>query len=198
MSHPISRSIAALTLASVVALGAVATALAADRIPVKSIDDTSTSLINRIGAVDNVVMAMDARIDRILGSLPEGHPPSPIFEALTATQASLDTLITTIDNRLCSTDGLIGSGDASLADADTFAGDATTTGLTNQLASVRGVLAEATGRLIRINGAYPPGPPVFEVDVALSAVRNTSVVGFDAIASRLGGGLHPPSPCHTT
>lgn len=196
-SHP-ARRIAALSLGAVIVLGTTVTALGADRIPVKSIDDTSTSLVNRIGAIDNVVVAMDARIDRILGALPESHPPSPIFEALTATQASLDTLISTIDNRLCSTDGVIGTGDASLADADVFAGDVTSSGLTNQLSSVRTVLGEANGRLVRIAGAFPPGPPILELDVALSAVRNSSAAGYDAIAGRLDEGIHPPSPCHFT
>jgi hypothetical protein len=196
-SHP-ARRVAALYLGIVIALGTAATALGADRIPVKSVDDTSTSLVNRIGAVDNVVVAMDARIERVLGALPEGHPPSPTFEALTTTQASLDTLISTIDNRLCSTDGVIGTGDASLADADVYAGDSTSTGLTNQLGSVRTVLAEANGRLVRIAGVIPAGPPTFELDLALSAVRNSSAAGYDAIAGRLGGGLHPPSPCHST
>ncbi len=63
-SHP-ARRIAALSLGAVIVLGTTVTALGADRIPVKSIDDTSTSLVNRIGAIDNVVVAMDARIDRI-------------------------------------------------------------------------------------------------------------------------------------
>ncbi len=129
--------------------------------------------------------------------MPVGHPPSPILEALTATQASLHTLIATIDSRLCNTDGGIGVGDASLADSDAFAGDLTTSGLTNQLGSVRTVLAEATGRLVRIGGAFPPGPLVRELDVALSAVRHGAAAGYDAIAVRIDGGFHPPSPCHT-
>jgi hypothetical protein len=183
-------------MAAVVALVAVGTALGADRIPVRSVDDTSISLVHRIGAVDNVVVAMGARIDRILGSLPEGHPPSPILEALTATQGSLHTLIATIDTRLCTTDGVVGPGDASLADSDTFAGDTSASGLTNQLGSVRTVLAEANGRLVRIAGAFPPGPPVREIHDALTAVRHSAAVGFDAIAGRLGGAIYPPSPCH--
>jgi len=196
MSRVLFRRIPVIAMSAVVALAAVGAALGADRVPVKSIDDTSTSLVNRIGAVDNVVAAMDARISRILGSLPEGHPPSPILEGLTATQASLHILIATIDSRRCTTDGPIGSGDASLADADVFAGDLTATGLTNQLSSVRNVLGEANGRLVRIAGAFPPGPPVRELDVALTAVRSSAASGYDAIAVRIGGDLHPPSPCH--
>jgi hypothetical protein len=195
MSRSLARLIAVVSLSAVIGLVASGTALGADRIPVSSVDNTNLSLVNRIGAVDNVVGAMDARIDRILGSLPEDHPPSPILEGLTATQGSLITLITTIDNRLCTTDGTIGSGDASLADSDVFAGDLTSTGLTNQLGAVRTVLAEANGRLVRIVGALPPGPPTSELDAALSAVRYSAAGGFDAIAVRLGGGHHPPSPC---
>jgi hypothetical protein len=139
---------------------------------------------------------MDARLDRITGSLPEGHPPAPIFGGLTASQASLHTLIATIDNRLCSQDGVLGSGDASLADADIFAEDRTATGLTNQLGSVRTVLAEANGRLIRVIGSIPPGLPTTEIEDALMAVRHSSAAGFDAIAVRIGGDIHPLSPCH--
>ena len=179
-------------------LTATAVALATDRVPVQSVDDASLSIVNRIGAVDNVVGAMDARIGRIIGSLPEGHPPSPIFESLTATQASLHTLIATIDTRLCSQDATYGSGDASLADGDVFAEDRTASGLTNQLGSVRSVLSEANGRLIRIIGSFPPGPPSAEIEDALTAVRHSSAAGFDAIAVRIGVDIHPPSPCHST
>jgi hypothetical protein len=198
MSSSLARRIAVVSLSAVIGLVASGTALGADRIPVSSVDNTTLSLVNRIGAVDNVVGAMDARIDRILGSLPEGQPPSPILEGLTAAQGSLHTLITTIDNRLCTTDGTIGSGDASLSDGDAFADDVTSNGLTNQLGAVRTVLAEANGRLVRIGGNFPSGPPTVELDQALSAVRHSSVAGFDAIAVRLGGDLHPPSPCHST
>lgn len=192
-----ARLVTIVSIVACLSLAAVAGAVAADRVPVQSVDDSSLTIVNRIGAVDNVVRAMDARIDRIIGSLPEGHPPSPIFESLTATQASLHTLIATIDTRLCSQDATYGSGDASLADGDVFAEDRTTSGLINQLGSVRTVLAEANGRLIRIVASFPPGPPVRELDDALTAVRHTSAVGFDAIAVRIGVDLHPPSPCHT-
>jgi hypothetical protein len=189
------------TIVSMVACLSLATAagsVASDRVPVQSVDDSSLSIVNRIGAVDNVVGAMDARIDRIIGSLPEGHPPAPIFESLTATQASLHTLIATIDSRLCSQDGTYGAGDASLADGDVFAEDRTTSGLTNQLGSVRTVLAETNGRLIRIIGSMPPGPPTREIEDALTAVRHSSAAGFDAVAVRIGADIHPPSPCHST
>ena len=198
MSPSLPRRAAVVSLTVVFALGAAATALGADRIPVSSVDNTDLSLVNRIGAVDHVVVAMDARIDRIIGAYPPGPPVRELDDALTATQASLHTLIATIDNRLCSQDGIIGPGDASLADSDVFAADQTKTGLTNQLSAVRTVLAEGTGRLVRIGGNYPPGPPTFELDEALSAVRNSSAAGYDAIAVRLGGNLHPPSPCHST
>jgi hypothetical protein len=193
-----ARLVAIVSIVTCVSLLTAAGAGASDRVPVQSVDDTGLSLVNRIGAVDNVVGAMDARIDRIIGSLPEGHPPAPIFESLTATQASLHTLIATIDTRLCSQDATYGSGDASLADADVFAEDRTTTGLTNQLGSVRTVLTEANGRLIRIIGFLPPGPPTRELVDALTTVRQSSAAGFDAIAVRIGVDIHPPSPCHST
>jgi hypothetical protein len=193
-----ARLIATMAIVSCVSLLTATGAVASDRVPVRSVDDAGLSLVNRIGAVDNVVVAMDARIDRIRASLPAGHPPSPIFESLTATQASLHTLIATIDTRLCSQDATYGSGDASLADADVFAEDRTTTGLTNQLGSVRTVLGEATGRLIRVIGSIPAGPPVRELEDALTAVRHSAAAGFDAIAVRIGGDIHPPSPCHSS
>jgi hypothetical protein len=193
-----ARLVTSVSIVACVSLAIAGGTLGADRVPVKSVDDTSLSMVNRIGAVDNVVGAMDARIVRIIGSLPEGHPPAPIFESLTATQASLHTLIATIDTRLCSQDATYGSGDASLADADVFAEDRTATGLTNQLGSVRTVLAEGNGRLIRVIGSFPPGPPVRELEDALTAVRHTAAAGFDAIAVRIGVDIHPPSPCHST
>lgn len=184
--------------ALVILLTAGGTALASDRIPVSSVDDTSVSIANRIGAVDNVVVAMDGRLDRILAALPAGHPPSPIFESLAATRSSFGTLISTIDARLCTQDGVIGSGDASLADGDVYASDTSSTGLVNQLASVRSVTTELNGRMIRILGALPPGPPVREVQDALLDVRFDATSGFDAITGRLGDSIHPPSPCVTT
>jgi hypothetical protein len=193
-----ARLVAIVSIFACISLLTAAGAVASDRVPVRSVDDASLSLVNRIGAVDNVVGAMDARIDRIIGSLPEGHPPAPIFESLTATQASLHTLIATIDTRLCSQDAAYGSGDASLADGDVFAEDQTASGLTNQLGSVRSVLSEANGRLIRIIGSFPPGPPTREIEDALTAVRHSSAAGFDAIAVRIGVEIHPPSPCHST
>ena len=193
-----ARLIAVVSILACMSLLATTGAVAGDRVPVRSIDDTSLSIVNRIAAVDNVVGAMDARIDRIIGSLPDGHPPAPIFESLTATQASLHTLIATIDTRLCSQDSTYGSGDASLADGDVFAEDRTASGLTNQLGSVRSVLSEANGRLIRVIGSFPPGPPTREIEDALTAVRHSSAVGFDAIAVRIGVDIHPPSPCHST
>ena len=192
------RLVAIVSIVACIGLVTAAGAVASDRLPVRSVDDTSLSIVNRIGAVDNVVGAMDARIDRIIGSLPDGHPPAPIFESLTATQASLHTLIATIDTRLCSQDSTYGSGDASLADGDVFAEDRTASGLTNQLGSVRSVLSEANGRLIRVIGSFPPGPPTREIEDALTAVRHSSAAGFDAIAVRIGVEIHPPSPCHST
>jgi hypothetical protein len=191
------RLIGAISLAAVVGLGAVGSAIAGDRIPVSSVDNTSLSLVNRIAAVDNVVVAMDGRIVRILSALPASHPASPILEGLTATRSSLGTIIGTIDAQLCSQD-VIGSGDASLADGDVYAADATATGLTNQLGSVSRVLAEANGRLVRISGAIPPGPPTDELHSALTAIRDSSVAGFDAITVSLGDAIHPPSPCSIT
>lgn len=196
MSRSPIRLIGVVSLAAIVSLGAAVTAFGADRIPVRSVDDTSLSLVNRIAAVDNVVVAMDGRLERIIGLLPEGHPPAPIFESLTATQASMDALIATIDSQLCTLDGAVGSGDASLADDDVFAADGTTTGLTNQLGSVRTVLAEANGRLVRIIGSFPEGHPPSPIVEGLTAVRASSTAGFDAIAVRIGGAIHPPSPCH--
>ena len=190
-----ARLVTIVSIVACVSLSAGGVA-ASDRIPVQSVDDTSLSIGNRIGAVDNVVTAMDARIDRIIGSLPEGHPPAPIIQGLTLTQASLHTLIATIDSRLCSQDAAYGSGDASLADSDVFAEDRTSTGLTNQLGSVRTVLGEANGRLVRIIGSLPPGPPVREIEDALTAVRDSSAAGFDAIAIRIGVDIQPPSACH--
>lgn len=191
-----ARLVATMSIVACISLLTATGVVASNRVPVRFVHDAGLSIVHRIGAVDNVVVAMDARIDRITASLSDGQPPAPIFESLTATQASLHSLIATIDTRLCSQDVTYGSGDASLADADVFAEDRTTTGLTNRLGSVRTVLAEATGRLIRVIGAMPPGPPTREIENALMAVRHSSAAGFDAIAIRIGVDIHPPSPCH--
>jgi hypothetical protein len=189
------RRLAAVALVATLSLATAASALGAtDRIPVSSTDNTSLSIVNRIGAVDNVVVAMNGRLDRILGNVLPEHPPAPIFE----TRSSLGTLIGTIDAQLCNTDGVIGTGDASLADSDLFASDLSTTGLDNQLTSVSRVLAEANGRLVRILGSHPPSPIAPDVQNAMSAVRSHAVAGFDAISSRLGEAIHPPSPCSPT
>jgi len=186
------RRLAAVALVATLSLATAATALGAtDRIPVSSTDNTSLSIVNRIGAVDNVVLAMNGRLDRILGSVLPEHPPAPIFEA----RSSLGTLIGTIDAQLCNTDGVIGTADASLADGDVFASDLSTTGLDNQLTSVSRVLVEANGRLVRILGSHPPSPIAPDVQNAMSAVRGHAAAGFEAITNRLGDAIHPPSPC---
>jgi hypothetical protein len=188
------QRLAAVALVATLSLATAASALGAtDRIPVSSTDNTSLSIVNRIGAVDNVVVAMNGRLDRILGVLPE-HPPAPIYVART----SLGILIDTITAQMCNTDGVIGTGDSSLADADAFAADLSATGLDNQLTSVSGVLAEANGRLVRIIGSHPPSPIAPDVQSALSAVRGHAVAGFEAITNRLGDDVHPPSPCSPT
>ena len=175
----------------------VATAVASDRIPVSSVDDTSLSLANRIAAVDNVVVAMDGRLQRIIGSMPPGPPVIPVADSLSATRQSLGAIIATLDSRLCTQDGAIGQGDASLADGDLFASDTSSTGLLNQLSSVRGVASEANGRLVRIYIAFPAGPPVDQARTALIGVRTDAVAGYEAITARLGDATHPPSPCFT-
>jgi hypothetical protein len=186
----------AILASTLVAGSLLAAAVAAgDRIPVSSVDDTSISIANRIAAVDNVVVAVDGRLGRILAAYPPGPPVVPVSDSLVATRQSLGVIINSVDARLCTTDGIIGTGDASLADGDIYASDSSSTGLLNQLSSVRGVLSEANGRLVRIYGAYPPGPPTDEVRAELTAVRTHAVAGFDAIASRLGDAIHPPSPC---
>ena len=99
---------------------------------------------------------------------------------------------------MCTQDGVIGTGDASLVDGDAFASDTSSTGLVNQLSSVRAVGSEANARLIRIYGSFPPGPPTDEARTALIALRSDAIAGFEAITSRLGDAVFPPSPCFTT
>jgi hypothetical protein len=194
------RSLLFLALsASVVAISLMAVPVAAlDRIPISSVDDTNASFANRISAVDTVVVAIDARLDRILAAMPPGPPALPSSDSLVATRQSFGAIVWTVDARLCTTDVVIGPAAASLADGDIYASDASSTGLLNQLSSVRGVLSEADGRLMRINGAYPPGPPSNEVRTALISVRSHAVAGFEAITGRLGDATHPPGPCFTT
>ncbi|HEX2754088.1 MAG TPA: hypothetical protein VHM48_01420 [Candidatus Limnocylindrales bacterium] len=187
-------------LSSTILIGALAggTFAAPERIPVSSVDDQSLSISNRIAAVDHVVLAMGGRLDRIVASLPADHPPVPILGGLISTRSTIGTLIETIDAQVCNQDGVTGTGDSSLADADAFAQDSSSTGLLNQLSSVRGVLAEGRGRLIRIAGAYPAGPPVDEVRNALLTVRSDAVIAFETVNVRIDDGNHPPSPCVTT
>ncbi len=193
-----SRPLGPILAALVVLLTAGGTALASDRIPVSSVDDTSLSIANRIGAVDNVVNAMNGRLDRIIGAIPPGPPSAPISDSLVSARTSLGALIGTIESRICTTDGVTGSGDASLADGDVYAADTSSSGLANQLASVRSVTGELNGRMIRIIGAMPPGPPVRPVSDAFVRVWLDAAAGFEAITVRLGDAIHPPSPCVTT
>jgi hypothetical protein len=197
MKHFRSALVGALS-ATVVASSLLAAAvLGADRIPVSSIDDLSVSVVNRTAAVDNVVVALDARLGRIIGAYPPGPPVIPLDDSLRATRQSLGTIVGTVDSLMCTQNAVIGTGDASLADADVFASDASSTGLLNQLSSVRGVASEANGRLFTIFGAHPPAP-IDEVRTALIGVRGDAIAGFEAITSRLGDAVHPPSPCFTT
>ena len=189
------RALSAIVLASVLLAPTVA---ASDRIPVTSLDDTGASVASRIAAVDGVVVALGARLQRIIGAYPAGPPVIPIADGLRATRQSLAMIVGTVDSRLCTQDAVIGTGDASLADGDVFASDTSSTGLVNQLSSVRAVASEANARLTRIYRSFPPGPPVDEARTALIAVRSHAVAGFEAITSRLGDAAVPPSPCFTT
>lgn len=194
MRHIGSAVIGALSAMVVLAAAVSAT----DRIAITSLDDASASMANRITAVDRVVVALDARLQRIVGAFPPGPPVTPVADGLRATRQSLGTIVGSVDARLCTQDAVIGLGDASLADGDVFASDISSTGLVNQLSSVRAVAAEANARLLRIYGAYPAGPPVDEARTALIAVRNDTVAAFVAITDRLGDAVFPASPCFTS
>ena len=162
-----------------------ATVVAGDRIPISSVDDGSLSQANRISAVDNVIVAIEGRLQRIIGAIPPGPPVIPVSDGLSATRQSLGTIIGTVDSRLCTQDGVFGQGDASLADGDAFATDASSTGLVNQLSSVRGVVSEANGRLIRILRGASAG-------TAYQRGAHRADSGPDARGCRLRG-HHEPS-----
>jgi hypothetical protein len=167
------------------------------RIPVSSTDDTASPTANRIDAVTNIVIATNARLERVIAA----HPPDPgapeigpVGLAFIAALGAYSTIGQSVADA-CAGALLDGPGDAVITDADAFAADTSATGIANQLASIATVLGNADDRLGGILSPTP-GPPEAPEAAALDALSVAIYEGGSAAAGWLGAGFdYPPNPC---
>jgi hypothetical protein len=186
-------AVVATLLVLVMALPGVAGA--GSRIPVSSTDDTGSPAANRIDAVTNIVVATNARLERVIAA----HPPDPgapeigpVGLGFVVAMGAYSALAQSV---ACALEGVYadGPGDAVITDADAYAVDMSTNGILNQLASITTVLGNADDRLGGIR--YPsPGPPNDPEAAALSALALAISDGGSAAADWLGI-FWPPNPC---
>jgi hypothetical protein len=182
------------------ALALPADAGAANRVPVNSVDDTTSPTANRIAAVTSIVIATNARVDRVVLAFPP-NPCALITEPTAVCDAAIDVIgayseLGQAVADACAGSPLSGPGDAVISDADAYAADTTAAGIANQLASIRTVLGNANDRLGGIRTPNP-GPPEGPEAAALNAL---SVAIFEGGTEALGlvGGSgfdYPPNPC---
>jgi hypothetical protein len=198
---PSSRiSLAALVAHLALALALPVGAGAANRIPVSSIDDSTSSTANRIAAVTNIVVASNARVDRVALAWPPNPcagitEPSSLCTAALGVVGAYSALGQAVADA-CAGIPLTGPGDAVISDADIYAADTTAAGIANQLASIRTVLGDAGDRLGGIT-IPDPGPPDGPEAAALDALSVAIFEGgTDALDLVGGGGFdYPPNPC---
>jgi hypothetical protein len=189
-------------MAAIVALALAlpAGAGAGNRIPVNSVDDTTSSTAYRIAAVTSIVIATNARVDRVAVAWPP-NPCAVITEPTELCSAALGVVGAYAElgqaiADVCAGSPLSGPGDAVISDADAYAADTTSAGIANQLASIRTVLGNANDRLggIQMPNPGPPGGPEAAALNALSVAIFAG--GTDALGLVGGGGFDwPPNPC---
>jgi hypothetical protein len=185
--------IAALLVLSVALPGVAG---AGGRIPVNSTDDPGQPIANRIDAVTSIVLATNARLERVVVA----WPPNPCleigplcdsaFEAL----AAYETLGSSVD-AVCRARTIDGAVRATIADGDLYAADMTANGIANQMASIATVLGNADGRLGVISPE--PGPPDAPARAALQSLYAAISTGGTAAGGWVSpdGILWPPNPC---
>ena len=193
----------ALLAGGVAVLLATGAAGAEERYPVRSTDDATSSFVNRISAVGNVLIPLGARLERISADWFESSPGppdagSPFELASQAVLAEADSLAADAAT-VCSGEdiGIPRERGATIADDDTFAADGSTTGLINQTGAVTIVLREADDRLKAISTDWfegTPGPPNAPEQQELAAVYDAAVgIAFGA-ATILDQSYLPPNP----
>lgn len=185
--------------AAVAAMLAVAVVLpvaagAGGRVPVDSVDDATSPTANRIAAVTNIVVATNARLDRVITAWPPNPCTGicPVDDGFVAARVAYEALGQSVAEACAGSPG-DGLGDAVITDADAFAADTSQTGIANQLLSIATVLGNADDRLggIRVPN---PGPPESPEMVALVALAEAVDLG-GAAAAGWSGVLWPPNPC---
>jgi hypothetical protein len=173
---------------------------AEERYPVRSTDDAGSSFVNRISAVGNVLIPVDARLERISADWFETTPGppnagSPFALAAQAVLAEADSLAADAATFCSGEDiGIPRERGATIADDDTFAADGSTTGLTNQTGAVTIVLREADDRLKAISTDWfetAPGPPDAPEQQELAAVYDAAVAIAFGAATILDQGYAP-------
>jgi hypothetical protein len=195
--HNTRSRVAAVATLLVLMLALPAVAGADGRIPVSSTDDTASPAANRIDAVTNIVLATNARLDRVIAA----HPPDPgapeIGPVGLGFIAALGAYSTLGQSVMDACEGLPGEGpgDSVITDADAFAADVSETGIANQLASIATVLGNADDRLGGIL-TPSPGPQDAPEATSLNALSVAIDEGGSTAAGWLGAGFdYPPNPC---
>ena len=173
---------------------------AANRVPVSSVDDATSPTANRITAVTNIVVATNARVDRVALAWPP-NPCAVLAEPTALCTAAIEVVgaYSALGQAVvdaCAGSPVVGPGDAVISDADTHAADTSSAGIANQLASITTVLGNANDRLggIRLPSPVPPDGPEAAALNALSVAIFAG--GTDALGLVGGGGFdYPPNPC---
>ena len=175
------------------------------RIPVNSVDDPGQPVANRVAAVENIVLATNARLGRVSTMLPNPGPPGEptlLVDAIIAAHLAYAALANDIV-AVCNGRPIVGTGAATISDADGYATDTSQTGIARQVGSIATVLTNADRRLGRIfvppNPIYPePGPPGAPTLAALGSLFVAVSEGDEALAEWLGvppNPVYPPNPC---
>jgi hypothetical protein len=185
--------IAALLMLSVT-LPAVAGA--GGRIPVNSTDDPGQPIANRIDAVTNIVLATNARLERVVVAWPPNPCTEigPLCDSAYAALAAYEALGSSVD-AVCSARPIDGAVRTTIADGDLYAADMTSNGIANQLASIAVVLGNADDRLGVI---FPsPAPPDAPTKAALDSLYEAISAGGTVAGALvfLDGYEFPPNPC---
>lgn len=193
-----TRSRVAAVVALLMLLTAPGAVGAGDRIPVNSVDDAASPTANRIAAVTNIVLATNARLDRVIAAHPPNPclditEPTPVCTGATAVFGAYDSIGRSVAD-VCFGGPADGLGASVIADADAYAADTSSTGIANQLASIATVLGNADARL---GGIFvPPSPVTPEDATALNALSVAVYAGGSAAAGLIGGVFNrPPNPC---
>jgi hypothetical protein len=190
-----TRSRTAGVVALLMLLGAPGAVGADNRIPVDSVDDPTSPTANRIDAVTNIVLATNARLERVIAA----RPPNPCLDTeltpvcyeATVVLIAYETIGRNIAD-VCAGGPADGLGASVITDVDAYATDTSSTGIANQLASIATVLGNADDRL---GGIFvPPSPITPEDATALSALSVAVYDGGSAAAGWLGAD-RPPNPC---